>query len=373
MRSRVESDATAEARHRAAIALLERREFDAARAALADADLDGRPAIALHRAQADWGAGFYASALARFAEASARPDASPEAIVRHAQALAASGAVARAAALLEQRQAELGDDPHAALLAGLYALDTSSAAHVLQHFEALAAAWPGAGEIVVAADALSVFARRAPAEPRDYGRANANARWRTVLDQARHVPPARLCGTAAGVLATALAACSVEGLVAEFGVHHGRSLALILAATDGPVHGFDSFEGLPADWTQNDRRGAYATGGRMPELGPRAVLHRGWFARTLPAFASAHTGPLRFVHVDCDLYESTRTVFDALGDRLVPGSVLVFDDYFALADDGERRAFAECVARHGLRYEYLAFALLGREAAVRITAVGAIP
>ena len=51
----------------------------------------------------------------------------------------------------------------------------------------------------------------------------------------------------------------------------------------------------------------------------------------------------------------------------MPGTVLQFDEYLGAADDGERRAFAHLVAERGLTYQYLGFAVLGREAALRIT------
>lgn len=51
---------------------------------------------------------------------------------------------------------------------------------------------------------------------------------------------------------------------------------------------------------------------------------KGWFDETLPKFAAEVEGPAAFLHVDCDLYSSTRTVFEALGDRVVPGTVIVF-------------------------------------------------
>ena len=79
-------------------------------------------------------------------------------------------------------------------------------------------------------------------------------------------------------------------------------------------------------------------------------------------------GRERFAHVDCDLHSSTRTVLAALEPRLVPGSVLLFDDFLAIGDaeTDEARAFREHADRTGLRYEYIGFTLLGRVAALRL-------
>ena len=83
---------------------------------------------------------------------------------------------------------------------------------------------------------------------------------------------------------------------------------------------------------------------------------------------ATHDEPLRFVHIDCDLYSSTVTVFEHLADRIGPGTVIVFDDY--LLNDNWRhdefKAFQEAVERHGWTYEYLAFGLHTGQAAVRI-------
>lgn len=350
----------------AARAALERRDYAAALAQLgselvADAEATGM------RAQALWGSGRYDEALAQFEAAAASGDAGPDDFVRCAQALASLGRVADAARRLDAFVQRGERAVHAEFLRALYALDLESLPAAAARLEPLAAEFPGAGELVIAADALAILSgKRAPAS-RDFGRPRANARWEAVLYQARHVPPARLFGTAAALLRHALASCAVAGTTAEFGVFHGRSLRMIAAAHAGTVHGFDSFDGLPSDWTANDPRGSYSTGGALPALPANVELHRGAFDETLPAFAAAHAGPLRFAHVDCDLYESTRTVLEAFDGQLVPGTVIQFDDYFAAGgDDGERRAFAEHVAARGLSYEYLGFALLGREAAVRI-------
>ena len=64
-------------------------------------------------------------------------------------------------------------------------------------------------------------------------------------------------------------------------------------------------------------------------------LHVGYFDDTLPAFVeklgddekksrAAWPRQLRFLHVDCDLFSSTSTVFFWLGSRLAAGSVVVF-------------------------------------------------
>ena len=75
------------------------------------------------------------------------------------------------------------------------------------------------------------------------------------------------------------------------------------------------------------------------------------------------------VWVDCDLYSSTKTVLDALAERMVPGTVLVFDEYLGNERwrDDEFRAWQEAAAQRGWRYEYLCYSLYTKQAAVRLS------
>lgn len=172
------------------------------------------------------------------------------------------------------------------------------------------------------------------------------------------------------VLLRALAAAPASGLTLECGVYFGRSLRLIARASSGTVHGFDSFEGLPEAWNPREGAGAYSTGGRLPQVEGNAVLHRGWFEDTLPPFFAQTSEPVRLLHVDCDLYSSTRTVLAAAAERLVAGSIVVYDDLLGYPgyEAHELRAFEEFVATRALRWELVAACLLGREVAIRLLA-----
>jgi hypothetical protein len=157
----------------------------------------------------------------------------------------------------------------------------------------------------------------------------------------------------------ALSCAKGEGLVLEFGVHQGTTIERIAARVAGPVHGFDSFEGLPEEWGEFRKKGRFSLGGVPPPIAaPNAVLHKGWFSETLPPFLAAHPAPVRFAHIDCDIYSSTKTVLDALQPRLIPGSIVVFDEYFGY--DGwelhEHRAFTEMTERCALPYTYIGYA-----------------
>jgi hypothetical protein len=162
-----------------------------------------------------------------------------------------------------------------------------------------------------------------------------------------------------------------DGLVLEFGVASGVTINHVARHFPGrPIHGFDSFRGLPENWRTGIERGAFARQ-ELPRVEPTVSLYPGLFNDTAPAFAALHPGPIALLHVDCDLYSSTVTVLEAVGSRLRPGSIVVFDEYFNYPgwQQHEFKAWQEFVAASGLRYEYLGLVRNNQQVAVRITSI----
>ncbi len=164
----------------------------------------------------------------------------------------------------------------------------------------------------------------------------------------------------------ALGQADKPGLTLEFGVGRGKSMRWIAPRVEGTVHGFDSFEGIQEHWNGNPI-GSFAQK-KLPKVPDNVEFHVGYFDATLPGFLAAHPEPVAFLHVDCDLYSSTVTIFDALGNRLQPGAVILFDEYYNFHrwQQHEFRAFQEFVSRVGLRYEYIAYSVTGQQVAVRV-------
>jgi len=137
------------------------------------------------------------------------------------------------------------------------------------------------------------------------------------------------------------------------------------------VHGFDSFEGLPEAWSGFSMdKGAFARSGKLPRVPKNVTLHKGWFDATLPGWLKANSGQVAFLHVDCDLYSSTKTIFEGLSSRIIVGTVIVFDEYFGYPNwkNHEYKAFQEFVAEHQVTYEYLVYART--QVAVKIRKIG---
>ncbi|MEM9062041.1 MAG: class I SAM-dependent methyltransferase [Pseudomonadota bacterium] len=117
------------------------------------------------------------------------------------------------------------------------------------------------------------------------------------------------------------------GAILEFGVYAGTSARLLARVCPfRKIHGFDSFEGFPQDgrpdWQLDFSRID------LPRVPANVLLHPGWFDETVPRFLSELTAPVALVHIDCDLYSSTRTVLQALASHghLKPGLPIVFDE-----------------------------------------------
>jgi len=180
-------------------------------------------------------------------------------------------------------------------------------------------------------------------------------------------PGTRIFAVTLDALRHAFSKAGNPGLILEFGVRYGTTLNFIARQTREPVHGFDSFEGIPEAW-KGEERGRYSTYGELPPVCSNVILHKGWFEETLPVFCATHEGPVRFMNIDCDIYSSTKTVFDCLQDRIVSGTVIVFDEYLGNPNwrEDEFKAFQEFVAGKGLEYEYLLFSPFSKQAAVRV-------
>lgn len=121
------------------------------------------------------------------------------------------------------------------------------------------------------------------------------------------------------------------GDFAEVGVYKGGSAMLLRAAgPDRVLHLFDTFAGHPAQQVPGLDDGHWA--GRFNDTSAEAVgervgdceLYVGPFPVTLP---DAWARKLALVHIDVDLYHSTRDALYWLVTMIVPGGVCICDDY----------------------------------------------
>ncbi|MGB9980283.1 TylF/MycF/NovP-related O-methyltransferase [Methanobacterium sp.] len=160
-----------------------------------------------------------------------------------------------------------------------------------------------------------------------------------------------------------------RGLILEFGVFEGTTINFISSNTKQTVYGFDSFEGLPEDWREGFEKGTFKIG--IPEVNKNVKLIKGWFDDTLPQFIKECPENCYFIHIDCDLYSSTKTIFDNLHDKIKEGTIIVFDEFFNYPGwkEGEYKAFIEFVNSHNIKYEYIGYCRYDEQVALKILEV----
>ena len=165
----------------------------------------------------------------------------------------------------------------------------------------------------------------------------------------------------------ALNEVTLQGMYLEFGVYSARSINFMSnIKQEEKFYGFDSFEGLPEDWRTGYHKGTFKC--NLPNVNENITLIKGYFDETLPEFVKEHSETCAFIHVDCDLYSSAKTVFDYLKNQIQAGTIILFDEYFNYPgwQDGEFKAFQEFVEENQIRYEYLAYRNTHEQVLVRI-------
>ena len=160
-------------------------------------------------------------------------------------------------------------------------------------------------------------------------------------------------------------ACSlatIPGNVLEFGVCAGNSMRdIVNVITDRKIFGFDSFEGLPEDWEGTVcKAGFFTNGGNIPDI-QSVKFYKGWFDSTVPQYVNENKDDISVLHIDCDLYSSTRTVMYALNEFIKAGTIICFDEFIYRHADGsahtdhEQKCFYEWVTDFNREFEFIEF------------------
>jgi hypothetical protein len=160
------------------------------------------------------------------------------------------------------------------------------------------------------------------------------------------------------ILALTKSILHLEGDLAECGVYQGSTLipvGLYLAQNNArkKVFGFDSFVGfgdlacLDPGWDASTRANSLFTDTSYEmvqakierlNLTEHVIIVKGFFSSRLGAVEDRR---FCFVHLDCDLYESYKTCLGFFYNRMVPGGVILFDEYNDLPWPGCNRAVDE--------------------------------
>jgi len=143
----------------------------------------------------------------------------------------------------------------------------------------------------------------------------------------------------------------------EFGVASGNTINYISKFTNDKVYGFDSFKGLPEKWRDGFDKGAFTRDGQLPKVNNNVVLIKGWFQDTLIDFIKNQNKKVSFIHMDADLYSSTKYILDILIDYIDEDCIIVFDELLNYdgfdGNSGELRAFYEFTKENKVDYEWI--------------------
>lgn len=147
-----------------------------------------------------------------------------------------------------------------------------------------------------------------------------------------------------------------SGLILEFGVWKGGTINMIgRKFKSSTVFGFDSFTGFPddgrADWTQD-----FSLAGNLPKVRKNVRLIQGYFDETLPIFIEEHKDQhISFIHIDCDIYSSTKTIFDLCEPLIRPSCIVVFDEllHYSRFLENEMLALYEFTQTNNYEIEWL--------------------
>ena len=180
----------------------------------------------------------------------------------------------------------------------------------------------------------------------------------------------------------------IPGSIVELGVSRGVSFfafhkmleIFCPCDTSKKVFGFDSFEGLQ-DFAEQDGTAAGELSSDKHEGGwsassvegeifalaelfnadnilarERSMLIKGRVQDSLDAFLKETPGlRISLLHFDLDLYEPTKFALTRLWDLVVPGGVVVFDEYALPPWGGEATAFDEFCRERSIRVELKKF------------------
>lgn len=162
----------------------------------------------------------------------------------------------------------------------------------------------------------------------------------------------------------------IPGDILELGVYKAASLVRLAVFRDlletshsRKIVGFDAFGDFPTDGLSLPTDRSFvpefeSEGGagldvreveaifRDKDCDDNVLLIKGNVRETLPAFLEEQPQTrIALLHLDMDVYEPTHMAIELLWDRIVPGGLLVVDDYNAV--EGATRAVDEFLARSG--------------------------
>lgn len=163
---------------------------------------------------------------------------------------------------------------------------------------------------------------------------------------------------------------TIEGLNLEFGVYQAQTINVCSNYHKNKIfYGFDSFEGLPEDWRTGFLKGHFNLGGNLPKVNSNVVLIKGLFSDTLRPFLESKQEKISFLHIDCDLYSSTKCILQEIKNYISKGTIILFDEFYNYPgwENCEYKAWEEFASLNkDIKFEYIGVNINHEQVALRI-------
>ena len=145
----------------------------------------------------------------------------------------------------------------------------------------------------------------------------------------------------------------IPGHTADIGIRFGSSSYYILQGFADPRrehHLFDSFAGVSSPTAEDGKSSVWEKGMLAVDENtvrknlanfPNCHFHKGWIPERFPEVKDKQ---FAFVHIDVDLYQPTLDSLNFFYNKVVPGGVILCDDYGSLFCPGAKQAMEEFFA-----------------------------
>lgn len=132
---------------------------------------------------------------------------------------------------------------------------------------------------------------------------------------------------------------------------------------------------MPEDWVRLDKvikQGTFKfkDNNVVPPVLSNVKLFKGLFNDVLPQYVKQYlmSQPIALLHVDCDLYSATKEALQAFKHNIVPGTIIVFDEFYNYpgSEQHEYKALNEFLNEMNYSVKYLAFNAMHEQVVVEI-------
>ena len=156
-----------------------------------------------------------------------------------------------------------------------------------------------------------------------------------------------------------------QNICLEFGVRNGLSINYFSKNIKSQFYGFDTFQGIPEDWVgTSGHKGSYSANGVIPKVNKNVSIIQGLIEDTLVDFLINNKKKISFIHIDVDIYSTSKFILNKIKEYIQGDVIILFDDFccFPGWKNGEYKALNEVFDEEKIKY--LAFG--GEVCAVKI-------